>query len=707
MSLKKDILWRAAIVYLGILIFGFGIIGKIIYLQTVEKAKWLEKSRNSTLKYFTIPANRGNILAEDGRLLATSIPLYEIRMDLNTGSLSDNLFYSKVDSLALCLSNLFKDKTREKYKQELVAARKKLKRYHLIKKEVNYIQLKELKSFPLFRRGRYKGGLIYLQENRRIRPHNKLAARFIGYITKSNRGNIVGIEGAYDQQLSGIEGNKLKQKISDNVWIPVSNKNEIEPKDGMDVVTTINIDYQDVAEKALLKQLNKQDAHHGTVVLMEVRTGEIKAIVNLGKDKNSVYRELLNYAVGESSEPGSTFKLPALMAALEDGYINLDDTIDTGNGIFKYYDKTIRDDSYFQGGHGKITLQRVFELSSNVGVSKVITEAYKDRPHHFVDRLYSMNLNDKLGVEIKGEGQPLIKYPGDKLWSGISLAMMSHGYEVRLTPLQTLTFYNAVANNGKMVKPKLVNELQYHGKTIKTYETEILNPSICSRSTLKKAKKMLEGVVENGTARNLNNPYFKIAGKTGTNQIYNKKYGYKSDSIVSYQASFVGYFPADNPEYSCIVVVNSPSKNVYYGHQVAGPVFLEIAKRIYASNIKREPAKSSNKIITDLPYSKNGNKKELKMVFSSLNIDVRDKNKDNQWVTTTKKEDHIELNKRRIVPNLVPNVIAMGAKDAVYLLENAGLKVVLKGRGSVKSQSIPPGTLIRKGQEIILEMSFI
>jgi len=273
--------------------------------------------------------------------------------------------------------------------------------------------------------------------------------------------------------------------------------------------------------------------------------------------------------------------------------------------------------------------------------------------------------------------------------------------------LQTLTFYNAVANNGKMVKPKFVNELQYHGKTIKTFETEILNPSICSKSTLKKAKKLLEGVVENGTARNLKNPYFKIAGKTGTNQIYNKKYGYKSDSIVSYQASFVGYFPADNPEYSCIVVVNSPSKNVYYGHQVAGPVFLEIANRIYASNIKKEHVEANNNIIADLPYSKNGNKQELKKVFTDLNIEVRDENVDNEWVTTAKKEDHIELNNRRIIENLVPNVIYMGAKDAVYLLENAGLKVVLHGRGSVKSQSIPPGTLIRKGQEIILEMSFI
>jgi cell division protein FtsI (penicillin-binding protein 3) len=707
MSLKKDILWRAGIVYLGVLFFGLWIAGKIVYLQTVEKAVWKEKARNSTLKNVIIPSNRGNIMADDGRLLATSIPLYEVRMDLKTGALTDKVFYSKVDSLAFCLANLFGDKPPEKYKQELVSARKKGKRYHLIKRQVDYMQLKKLKSFPIFRRGRYKGGLICIRENKRIRPHNELAARTIGYTTKDNRGNIVGIEGAYDQQLSGIEGIMLKQKISDNVWIPVSNRNEIEPKDGMDVITTININFQDFAEKALLKQLIKQDAHHGTVVLMEVSTGEIKAIVNLGKDKSGRYRELLNYAVGESSEPGSTFKLPALMAALEDGYINLNDTIDTGNGIFRYYDKTIRDDSYRQGGYGKLTLQRAFELSSNVGLSKVITEAYENRPHHFVDRLYSMNLNDKLGIDIRGEGQPLIKYPGDRLWSGISLAMMSHGYEVRLTPLQTLTFYNAVANNGRMVKPKFVREIQYHGKTISTFDTEVINPSICSKSTLKKAKKLLEGVVENGTARNLKNPYFKIAGKTGTNQIYNKKYGYKSDSIVSYQASFVGYFPANNPRYSCIVVVNSPSKNVYYGHQVAGPVFLEIAERIYASGLKDENTDSDKSINAELPYSKNGNRDELKTVFSNLGIKVDDKNIAGSWVVTTRREDHIEFSNRRIIDNLVPNVIAMGAKDAVYLLENAGLKVVIKGRGSVRSQSIPPGTQIRKGQEIILAMSFI
>ena len=319
-----------------------------------------------------------------------------------------------------------------------------------------------------------------------------------------------------------------------------------------------------------------------------------------------------------------------------------------------------------------------------------------------------MHLNEKLGVEIIGEGKPLIKYPGDKLWSGISLAMMSHGYELKLTPLQTLTFYNAVANNGKMVKPIFVKELQYHGKTIKVFNKEILNPSICSKSTLKKAKILLKGAVEKGTARNLKIENFKIAGKTGTNQIYNKKYGYKTDSTVSYQATFVGYFPADNPKYSCIVVVNSPSKNVYYGHQVAGPVFLEIAQRIYASNLMiKEKVNKKNRMLVNMPYSKNGNRSQLQKVFNTLNIKVKDENVKSDWVTTEKKEDHIEFNERKIIQKLVPNVVAMGAKDAVYLLENAGLKVVLKGRGSVKSQSIAPGTMVPKGKEIILEMSFI
>ncbi|MBN1416768.1 MAG: transpeptidase family protein [Bacteroidales bacterium] len=707
MSIKRDILWRVAVIYFGFLLIGFLIIGKILYIQVFEKSMWEAEASAYILKNMIIPADRGSIYAADGRLLASSVPYYEIRFDSRCYALTDKIFYDNVDSLAYCLSKLFKDKPAWQYRQELISARKSGNRYHLVKSGVNYIQLKQVKTFPVFRRGKYKGGFIYLQENKRIRPHQNLAARLIGYTTKGERGNIVGIEGAYEDQLNGIEGIRLMQRLNGDIWMPVNDRNEIEPRDGVDVITTIDVDIQDVAEKALVEQLIAQDARHGTAVLMEVQTGEIKAMVNLSKDSQGRYRELQNFAIGESTEPGSTFKLPVLIAALEDGYVDLNDTIETGDGTFQYYDKIIRDEQYKHGGYGKLTVQKVFEYSSNVGMAKIITEAYKNQPHHFVDRLYRMRLNEKLGVEIKGEGKPIIRYPGEKLWSGISLAQMSYGYEVRLTPLQILVFYNAIANNGKMVKPIFVKELQYHGKTIKTFGPEVLQSSVCSRATLKKVRLLLEGVVENGTANNLRNPQIKIAGKTGTNQIYNKKYGYKTDSEVSYQASFVGYFPADEPRFSCIIVVNSPSKQVYYGNQVAGPVFLEIAKKVYATAVDmHHPIEEEKNVMVDLPYSKNGNRNECKTVLQELRIPIENKHVQSEWINTAKDKQEVKFSERTVIENLVPNVVSLGAKDAVYLLENAGLKVTLVGKGSVRSQSIFPGTRVRKGEKIVLEMTY-
>jgi cell division protein FtsI (penicillin-binding protein 3) len=491
--------------------------------------------------------------------------------------------------------------------------------------------------------------------------------------------------------------------------MPVSDKNQVDPKDGMDVFTTIDINFQDVAEKALRRQLISQAADHGTAVLMEVETGRIRAIANLGKDNYGRYRELQNYAVAESVEPGSIFKLPVIMAALEDGYIDLNDTVDTRNGILQYYDKVIRDDSYQKGGYGKITVQRAFEVSSNVGMVNIITRSYKNREDHFIDRLCNMKLNEKTGTEIKGEGVPYIKYPQDKYWSGISLAMMSHGYEVRLTPLQMLTFYNAVANNGKMVKPKFVDELRFHGRLVESYDTEIIDHSICSKSTLNKAKILLRGVVENGTAKNLNIPDFIIAGKTGTSQIFNVESGtYRSENGISYQSSFVGYFPAEKPKYSCIVIISSPSKSVYHGNVVAGPVFLEIARKVHSLDFDEVYADVPKEHVSvDLPYSKDGSKSDLVEIAGNLDITLAEKDMVKDWASTTKKESAIEISNKRIIPNLVPSVVMMGAKDAVFLLENSGLKVVVKGRGSVRSQSIPPGTRINKGDIIELEMSFL
>ena len=706
MSVKKEILWRVTIVYIVFLLFGLVIIGRIFYLQFFEKEMWMEKAGTYSLKTMNIPADRGSIYAADGRLLACSVPYYEVRFDAKCENLTDRIFYKNVDSLALCLSQLFGDRSKADYKRSLIRARQEGKRYHLIKSGVNYIQLKKLKTFPIFRLGRYKGGLVYMQDNRRIRPHQNLAGRLIGYTSKDLNGNVVGIEGAYNDQLAGTQGVRLMQRLAGDVWMPMNERNEIEPRDGRDIITTIDVNLQDVAQKALMHQLITQGAQYGTAVLMEVKTGEIKAMVNLGRDEQGYYREVQNYAIGESTEPGSTFKLPVLIAALEDGQVDLEDTIDTGNGTFKYYDKIVRDDYHEHGGYGKITVEEVFEKSSNVGMAKIITGAYRENPGEFIDRLYAMRLNDKLGIEIRGEGKPEIRYPGDKFWSGISLAMIAHGYEIRITPLQTLTFYNAIANNGKMVKPLFVKEIRYHGKLVKKYDTEVLQSSVCSKSTLRKVKKILEGVVESGTAKNLRNQQISIAGKTGTNQIYNKKYGYKTDSEVSYQASFVGYFPAEDPQYSCIVVVNSPSKNVYYGNMVAGPVFLEIARKVYSTSIGMHEVVAKTDSF-DIPFTKTGNRNELRNVIKELDIPVENAHVKSDWVNTERKNEAVVFTRRSIAEGLVPNVVTMGAKDAVFLLENAGLRVRLLGRGSVRKQSIAPGTRVRKGDQIVLEMSRI
>ncbi|MCK5823031.1 MAG: transpeptidase family protein [Bacteroidales bacterium] len=701
MGVKKDILVRVGFVYILMLLFALIIIGRVAYLQTIEKNKW-NKANTLTMKDITIEANRGDICAEDGRLLASSVPYYEIRMDLKSEAITNTIFNNNVDSLAYCLSRLFVDKTKSEYKRELISARFRGERYHLIKRKANYKQLKQLKKFPLFRLGRYRGGFIYSQENKRIQPFVNLASRTIGALNKGESGTIVGIEGAYNRDLKGVNGVKLMQKISSKVWMPIKDGDEVEAQDGKDIITTIDINIQDVAQNALLNQLKKHNAGHGCVVLMEVKTGEIKAIANLTRDEYGNFREEYNYAIGESTEPGSTFKLSSLIVALEDGYVDLGDSVDTEGGIVKYHGFPVRDSK--RGGHGKITVKEVFEVSSNVGISKIITRYYSNNEKKFVRRLYSMHLNETTGIEIMGEGKPYIKYPGDTLWSGISLPQMSIGYEVRSTPLQILTFYNAVANDGVMVKPKFVKAIKYHGDIIKTFSPEVLNHSICSKSTIRKVKEMLEGVVERGTARNLKNKNYKIAGKTGTAQIANKKYGYKYQSKVSYQASFVGYFPADNPKYSCIVVVNAPSNNVYYGNLVAGPVFKEISDKVYSTDINLHSNINNSFLSENVPYSKSGHRKDLERVCSDLSIPVLNKNINSDWVVTTKTNQNILCQNRLIRNLLIPNVKGMGVKDALFILENIGLKVVVEGAGLVKEQSISPGTRIRKGNEIILKL---
>lgn len=703
MKEKQVIFSRVYLVYGMICLFAMIIVGQAVNLQIIQGDKWRKKEEALTRNFREIEAVRGNVYASDESLLATSIPKYEVRFDAYTDALTNTYFNAHVDSLAFELSQLFPEKSKSEYLISLKSARKKKARYHLIRRNVKFTDLKLMKNFPIFRRGKYKGGFIAVQQNKRVRPFKVLAARTIGYDREGSKP--VGLEGAYSKELSGIKGEMWMQKIAGGIWMPIDENGGREPEDGSDVYTTIDVNIQDVAHSALLSQLETHQADHGCVALMEVSTGDIKAIANLKRNKDGSYYESYNYVVGESTEPGSTFKLASLMAAFEDGFLDLDDMVDTEDGTTKFYDRTMKDSH--TGGYGKISIKESFVKSSNVAISKEINRVYAANPQGFVDRLYKMDLNKKLGIEIAGEGAPFIKSTDDDSWSGVTIPWMSIGYEIQMTPLQILTFYNAVANDGKMVKPRFVTEVRKSGKLVKEYGVEVINNSICSKKTIKMAKEMLEGVVEKGTGINLRNSRYKIAGKTGTAQIANAKYGYRGyESKVSHQASFVGYFPADNPKYTCIVVVNAPSQNVYYGNLVAGPIFKEVADKIYASSIQihDELIVKEHLALSRIPYAKDGSFNDLTKIYTELNIKTSSKSESPVWARVSTGKESVAIYKKKIAPIYVADVVGMSIKDALYILENQGMRVSFSGNGVVKKQSITAGQKIIKGNEIILEL---
>lgn len=703
MSLRQTIIHRVIIVYLVFIALGLWIVGELFDLKVLDSGGWKGGTLSMERGESRVEANRGDILDENGMKLATSVPSYRLYMDLLAQGLTNDKFNSQIDSLAICLSQFFKDKSADTYKRELRKARQEKKRYYMVHpRRISYLDLQRVKQFPLFREGPNSGGFIPEQYDTRQLPFGSLAARTIGKLYgESSKGGMVGLERAYDEELKGIPGSSIMKRISGR-WVP---EIVVSPKDGNDLVTTIDIAIQDVAEHSLRQQLEKHNADHGVAILMEVKTGAIKAIVNLyRKSPGNYIEDYYNYAVGESTEPGSTFKLAAIMAALEDKVVRLTDTVDTGNGVHQFYDRIMRDTHV--GGYGKITVKEVIEKSSNVGISKLIFEKYKDRPRRFVDRLYAMGLNNNLGIEILGEGIPAIKYPGDNSWSGVTLPWMSIGYEVQMTPLQMLTFYNAIANDGKMVKPMFVKGLSKHGKMTQRFTPQVINPSIASATTIEQAHQLLKGVVERGTGRNIRNSKYSIAGKTGTAQVAKGTDGYKSGGVVEYQASFVGYFPADEPRYSCIVVVTAPSNNVYYGNIVAGSVFKEIADRVYASNygFMGEPVMDEVELTGVFPFSKGGTKDELSHIFTTLNYPVIGATSVNEWVSTLAVDSGVVFRPKPIIAGLMPSVRGMGAKDAVAVLENIGLNVHIQGVGSVSSQSIAEGSSYRKGNTVFLKL---
>ncbi len=669
-DIKKDILLRVYLVYFGVFLFALFIMARAIYIQSFEKTELTEMAAKQELCMFEIDAIRGNICSDDGTLLAVSVPIFDIRMDMATDSLTERVFNGNVDSLAICLSNLFKDHTSTEYKDNLWEGRRNRDRYLLLQRDVTYPDLEKVRKFPIFRRGKYKGGLIVVPQYRRELPYKSLARRTIGYENEASVNRVfLGLEGSFSKQLQGTNGQCLERRVSGGVWMPVDPDTQVEPQNGADIITTLDIHMQDLADRALRKELIADSADYGCVILMEVKTGYIKAIVNLGRTRDGKYEEILNYAIQDCAEPGSTFKLASFLVALEDKKVDLTTPVNTGNGMTMYSGRKMEDSH--KGGYGTIPAEQVFEKSSNVGTSKMIYASYAAHPQQYIDGLYRLGINRPLNLQISGEGQPYIKNTKSRYWSALSLPWMSIGYEVALAPIHLVTLYNAVANNGVMLKPLFVKEIRKNGQIVERFDPVVINPQIVSPSTIKKVKIMLEGVVEKGTATNIKTPVYRIAGKTGTAQIAQNNKGYKQDTKqVKYKGSFVGYFPAEDPKYTCMVVIVNPKKGKYYGGAISAPVFREISDELYSHRPD---------ILVPLPKDTSSSA----MVFMHYNLP------------------------KNVAKGIMPDVTGLGLKDAVYLLEQQGLVVIVNGRGTVIRQSVPSGTPMPRGSQVVLDLQLI
>ncbi len=682
--------------FLAIVVFAVCVAAKIGHIQIAEGEKWIRMGNEISFDYKKIKATRGNIYSDNGSLLATSLPFYKVAMDPTLAR--NEVFNDGIDSLAFLLSRYYKDRSATDYKRMIRDARETSKQYlTLNRKQINYQTKKEMSDWPIFRDGRLRGGVIFEKMDVRYRPFSNLSRRTIGFVNENGKG--VGLEYSFEKALGGQDGEALFQKIAGDTWKPVFDANNIKAIDGLDIQTTLDINLQDVAETSLYRAMQQHNADLGTVIVMEVKTGYIKAISNLSSDGHGGYHEEFNHAVGGSIEPGSTFKLVTMMALLEDTNIELSDSINTGHGEYTFYNKKVRD--HEEGGYGRITIQDAFERSSNIAMAKLLDKHFGTKPSKFLEHVDELNLSKPLGLQITGEAYPKFSRPKDKNWSGITLPWMAYGYGIEISPLHTLALYNAVANDGKMIKPMFVTSVRQADETITEFDTETLNPKICSKKTLNQLKLLLDGVVDHGTAKNLKNSYYRIAGKTGTAQIL--KDGHYEKKYIT---SFVGYFPAHAPKYTAIVLIRNPKGIYQYGNSVAGPVFKEIADNIYSRDLQLHLAMEKKPALEEgvFPTIRAGKQSELTMLCNELGVSNHSSTEE-EWIRAVKNGNAVTWRKNAVIKDHVPDVQGMTLRDAIYLLEKTGLRVVHEGKGRVSEQSLSPGVRISKGSRIHIRLS--
>jgi len=709
LEIKKDILWRVYLCFIGIAFLGLCVLGRAFYVQQAEGEFWLDVSKKDHLKYFPVEAERGSIYSEDGNMLSTSVPIFDVFVDFSADGLrakGGKRFKENIDSLSICLANLFKDKTHLQYKKELQLGYKERLRYYSLKKKISFDEYCQLRNFPLVKLGKNKSGFIIDTRDKRINPYVLFANRTIGLSRENSKKN-VGLELTYDSLLRGVSGQRL-MRYAAGTYLPVDGA-DLDPINGKDIVTTLDTYIQDVTQSALMKMMVNNNSTHGTAIVMEVATGKIKAIANLGKQPDGSYIEDLNYGIGRATEPGSIFKLATLISLLDDGYVTQNSIVDCEGGVKKFYGLRIKDSHL---GEHEMTVKEAFFKSSNVAFAKLAYEYYNNQPDQFISHLQKFRLNQMTGIDIvASSGKPTIKTPKNRSWSKTTIPFMAHGYEELVTPLHMLMLYNAVANDGKMMRPYLVNTIKEYGVDLKKFNPEILVQKICKDATLAQVKECLKAVVDSahGTGhRILFDSLYSISGKTGTAVSALDNKGYNKGNKI-YQASFIGYFPSESPKYSIAVVIqNSRESKFIYGADVAGRVFKEISDRIYGRYIHNNKIKFAGLLTDSAAYRYAGMMKDLNAIFSFMKMNYYDSSVSGTWRNAQMVANSSALVSPGIngLPaSIMPDVVGMGLKDALYLLENRGMKVSILGKGKVISQSLAAGSTVSNGQKINLMLN--